>query len=143
MVSAPVIAKERDIAVTEANRENCGSFQSMIKVTITTEAQTRAVAGTLFGVDRPRIVEIRDIPIDAELGPHMLYIVNEDRPGFIGALGTTLGDAGINIATFHLGRSAPGGDAISLIEVDGDVGEDVVNTVKALPQVKRAAALVF
>ena len=143
MVSAPVIAKERDIAVTEANRENCGSFQSMIKVTITTEAQTRAVAGTLFGVDRPRIVEIRDIPIDAELGPHMLYIVNEDRPGFIGALGTTLGDAGINIATFHLGRSAPGGDAISLIEVDGDVSEDVVNTVKALPQVKRAAALVF
>ena len=143
MVSAPVIAKERDIAVTEANRENCGSFQSMIKVTITTETQTRAVAGTLFGVDRPRIVEIRDIPIDAELGPHMLYVVNEDRPGFIGALGTTLGDAGINIATFHLGRSAPGGDAISLIEVDGDVGEDVVNTVKALPQVKRAAALVF
>ncbi len=143
MVSAPVVARERDIEVTEANRDHCGGFQTLIKVTVTTEAQTRAVAGTLFGVDRPRIVEIRDIPIDAELGPHMLYIVNEDKPGFIGALGTTLGDAGINIATFHLGRSAPGGDAISLIEVDGDVGEDVVGAVKALPQVKRAAALAF
>ena len=70
-------------------------------------AARRAVAGTLFGGDKPRIVEIKGIQIEAELGRHMLYVTNQDKPGFIGRLGTLLGEAGINIATFHLGRSAP------------------------------------
>ena len=95
-----------------------GNFQTLIRLSVTTERQSRAVAGTLFGGDKPRIVEVKGIAIEAELGPHMLYITNEDKPGFIGRLGTLLGEAGINIATFHLGRSAPGADAVCLIAVD-------------------------
>ena len=75
----------------------------------------------MFSDGRPRLIQIKDINLDAEFAPHMLYVVNEDKPGFIGKLGTLLGDAKVNIANFTLGRSAPGQDAIALIEVDGAV----------------------
>ena len=143
MVSAPAVARERDIEVTESQRDNCGGFQTLMRLIVTTEARTRAVAGTMFGEDRPRLVEINGIPIEAELGAHMVYITNEDKPGLIGALGTALGESGINIATFHLGRSAPGEDAIALIEVDSDVSDEILTKVKALPHVVRAASLAF
>ncbi len=143
MVSAPVIAKERDIKVTEVISSDIEEFQTLIRVTVTTEAQTRAVSGTLFAGDKPRLVEIKGISIDAELGPHMLFITNEDRPGTIGSLGSLLGEADINIATFNLGRSAPNADAIALIEVDEAVPEPIVEKVRALPQLVRAIALKF
>ena len=67
----------------------------------------------MFADGRPRIVKIKGIHMEAEFGPSMLYITNLDKPGFIGRFSSTLGEAGINIATFHLGRDAPGGDAIA------------------------------
>ena len=143
MVSAPVIARERNIDITETIHERATAYQSLIKLTVITEHQTRSVSGTLFASDRPRIVEIKAIPIDAELGPHMLYITNEDKPGLIGALGTALGDAGINIATFQLGRRKEGGDAIALIEVDQEASDGLLEKLRALPLVKQAKALVF
>ena len=73
----------------------------------------------------------------------MIYVTNEDKPGFIGKFAGLLGDAKINIATFHLGRVVAGGDAIALVEVDGAVPQDVLSKVQALPQVKQAKALVF
>ncbi len=129
--------------VTEATRERKGAYQTLIRLTVTTEAQTRSVAGTLVNGDNPRLVDIKGIAMDARLGPNMLFVTNQDKPGFIGALGTTLGDAGINIATFNLGRVAAGEDAIVLIEVDSPVTDEVLEKVKALPQVVRAKALQF
>jgi D-3-phosphoglycerate dehydrogenase len=73
----------------------------------------------------------------------MLYVTNQDRPGFIGRFGTTLAEAGINIATFHLGRDKPGGDAICLVGLDGPVPEAVLAAVRALPLVVRAVPLAF
>ena len=143
MVNAPTIAKERDIDITEVKHESTGAYQTFIKLTVTTEHQTRSVAGTLFAGDRPRIVQIKEIEIEAELGPNMLYITNHDKPGFIGALGTTLGEAGINIATFHLGRNNAGGDAIALIAVDEAPSEEVLQKVCELPQVVQVKALHF
>ena len=143
MVSAPAIAKERGIDVTEVTRERKGGYQTCVRLIVTTEAQTRSVSGTLINGDASRIVEIKGIAMDAELGPHMLFVTNQDKPGFIGALGTTLGDAGINIATFNLGRNAPGGDAIVLIEVDEPVPDAVLEKVRTLPHVVRAKALSF
>ena len=143
IINAPIIAKERNIAVSEITHDRAGGYQTLVRLTVTTEARSRSVAGTLFGDDRPRIVEIQGIPIDAELGPHMLYVTNRDKPGLVGALGTTLGAAGINIATFSLGRTGPGGDAISLIQVDEPVPEDVVARVRGLANVVQAKALNF
>ncbi|MGF1611062.1 MAG: phosphoglycerate dehydrogenase [Kiloniellales bacterium] len=143
MVNAPTIARERNIDVSEVKHDRDCDYQSLIRLTVRTERQTRSVAGTLFGHSKPRFVEVKGIPIEAELGAHMLYITNEDKPGLIGALGTLLGDAGVNIATFHLGRAAPGEDAIALIELDEAIPPQVLEKVRGLPLIKQAMPLKF
>jgi D-3-phosphoglycerate dehydrogenase len=143
VVSAPVVAKERGIVVEEVTREGDCDYESLITVTVETERQSRKVSGTVFADGRPRIVNIKGIRMDAEFGPSMIYITNLDKPGFIGSFSGTLGDAGINIATFHVGREAPGGDAIALIEIDGELPDAVLEKVKALPQVQSAKTLKF
>ncbi len=143
MVNAPVIARERNIDVAEIKHERDCDFQTLIRVSVTTERGDRAVAGTLFGGHRPRLVEIKGIEIEAELAAHMLYITNEDKPGFIGALGMALGEAGVNIATFHLGRAERGGDAIALLELDAALEPSVIETLKALPSIKQVQQLHF
>jgi D-3-phosphoglycerate dehydrogenase / 2-oxoglutarate reductase len=143
VVSAPLVAKERGIVVEETTREMAGDYESLITITITSERQTRHVSGTVFADGRPRIVNIKGIRMDAEFGPSMIYITNLDKPGFIGTFSGTLGEAGINIATFHVGREKPGGDAIALIEIDGELPADVLAKVRALPQVQQARQLKF
>jgi len=97
----------------------------------------------VFSNNRPRLIQIKEIDMDAEFAPHMLYITNEDKPGFIGKLGTLLGDAGVNIANFNLGRSAPGADAIALLQVDEPVAQEVLAEIQKLPLVKQVRALAF
>jgi D-3-phosphoglycerate dehydrogenase len=143
VVSAPHVAKERGIVVEEVTREGDCDYESLITVTVETERQSRKVSGTVFADGRPRIVNIKGIRMDAEFGPSMIYITNLDKPGFIGSFSGMLGDAGINIATFHVGREAPGGNAIALIEIDGELPEAVLDKVKALPQVQSARPLKF
>jgi len=142
MVNAPAIAKERDVHVREIRSDEAGAFQTLMTLTVTTETQTRSIAGTLFN-DEPRVVHIKGIPIDAKLGPHMLYITNRDKPGLIGALGTTIGNAGVNIATFSLGRAAPGSDAICLIEIDGPPPADLMAKLSHLANVVQAIPMRF
>src|SRR3954470_7032909 len=143
MVNAPVVAKERGIKFSETRRDRQGIYEGYIKIVVTMGDTTRRVAGTVFSDGRPRLIQVKDINLDAEFGPHMLYVVNEDKPGFIGKLGTLLGDAKVNIANFTLGRSAPGQDAIALIEVDGQVPQTVIDALTKLPAVKTAKELVF
>ena len=143
MVNAPHIARERNIAVSETRHERRGDYQSLISLTVTTERRSRSVAGTLFAESRPRLVRIKDIEIEAELGPHMLYITNRDTPGIIGHIGTTLARAGVNIATFHLGRSEQGGDAIALIEIDSEPETGLLDRITALPHVLTVVAMKF
>ena len=143
MVSAPVVARERGIEVSETIHEHPGDYETLIRVTVATERRSRSVAGTLFGGNRPRLVELNEIPVEAELGEHMLYTTNRDKPGVIGQLGQTLGDAGINVATFHLGRTAPGDDAIALIQVDQAIDRELIARITGLPNVTQAKALRF
>ena len=142
MVNAPTIAKERNIHVREVRSGEAGAFQTLITLTVTTQTQTRSIAGTLFN-EEPRVVRIKGIPIDAKLGPNMIYITNEDKPGIIGGVGTIMGDAGVNIATFHLGRSEEGGNAIALIEIDGAPKAGLLDRITALPHVLTAVAMKF
>ncbi len=142
MVNAPSIAKERNIHIREVRSAQAGTFQTLMTLTLQTETQTRSIAGTLFN-DEPRLVKIKGIPIDAKLGPHMLYITNRDKSGLIGALGTLLGDAKINVATFHLGRADKGGDAIALIETDGPTPPDLLEKMTALEHVMQAIPMKF
>ncbi|WP_439816513.1 phosphoglycerate dehydrogenase [Zavarzinia sp. CC-PAN008] len=143
MVNAPIVAKERNIDVAEVKHERSGDYQTLMRVSVTTDKYTRDVAGTLFADSKPRIVGVKGIRVEGELGPHILYVTNRDTPGFIGKLGMTLGNAGINIATFALGRAAPGEDAVSLIEVDQAIPDSVVAQIQALPQVVQVKPLRF
>jgi D-3-phosphoglycerate dehydrogenase len=143
MVNAPVLARQRNIEVTEKSRERADDYLTLIRLTVTTELRERSVAGTLIGGDKPRVVEVEGIAVEANLGNRMLFVRNRDEPGFIGALGQTLGDAGINIGTFHLGRSGKGGDAIALVEVDQKIPQSVLEAVHAIPHVIQADVLSF
>jgi D-3-phosphoglycerate dehydrogenase / 2-oxoglutarate reductase len=143
MVNAPIVCRERNIRVSETRMTAEGDFHTLIRVTLTTERRTRSVAGTLFRGKQPRIVMIEDVPMEAELGANMLFLRNKDKPGFIGNLGRTLGEAGINIATFHLGRTAPGEDAICLVQVDQPLDELLLQQVCTIPDVLQAKLLRF
>ena len=143
MVSAPAVAKERGIVIEETRREQHGAYENYIRLTIITERQERSVAGTVFSDGKPRIIQIKGINMEAELGENMLYITNNDKPGFIGRLGTLLGEHALNIATFNLGRKEAGEDAIALLEIDGDINETVVTEIENLEGVVQAKALHF
>ena len=121
MVSAPLIAKERGIKISTTNQAQTGAFEGYIKATVVTAQRERSVAGTVFSDGKPRFIQIKGINVDAEIGAHMLYTTNRDEPGIIGALGTTMGSHGVNIANFTLGRAEAGGEAIALLYVDESV----------------------
>ena len=143
MVNAPVVAQSRGIAVDEVRQSQRGVFETYIRLTVRTERQERSVAGTVFSDGKPRLIQIKGIDMEASFGPDMLYITNRDRPGFIGRLGTLLGAEEVNIATFNLGRAAVGEEAIALIEVDGTIGDTVLEKVKKLEGVVQVKRLHF
>ena len=143
MVNAPLAARDHGIDVAETVHDRDSEYQTLVRVTVETEQLTRSVAGTLFAGSRPRIVEIKGIKVEADFAPHRLYVTNQDKPGFIGRFGATLAGAGINIATFHLGRATRGGDAICLVSVDEKVPEDVLAMVRTLPLVVQATSIAF
>ncbi|UUL81614.1 phosphoglycerate dehydrogenase [Sphingomonas qomolangmaensis] len=143
MVNAPVLAKERGMEVREVRTEREGDYHTLLRVSVKTDAGERSVAGTLFGDQAPRLVELFGIKVEADLAGHMLYVVNDDAPGFIGRIGTTLGEAGVNIGTFHLGRRDAGGEAVLLLSVDEPVTAELIANVRALPGVRTVMALRF
>jgi D-3-phosphoglycerate dehydrogenase / 2-oxoglutarate reductase len=143
MVNAAAIAKDKGVVIEETTRESQGDVESRIKIFVEAEDMTRHAAGTVMSDGVPRIVEIRDIKIEAAFAPHMIYVRNSDKPGFIGAFGSLLGGAGVNVATFNLGRDKQGGDAICYVAVDDQVSDDLLSRIEAIPQVKRARRLAF
>ncbi|MBS7669095.1 phosphoglycerate dehydrogenase [Croceicoccus gelatinilyticus] len=143
MVNAPFLAKERGMEVREIRNEREGAYSTLIRIKVDTDAGERTVAGTLFGKSQPRLVDIFGIGIEADLDGNMLYIVNEDAPGFIGRIGSLLGEAGINIGTFHLGRRETGGEAVLLLSVDQEIPQEVLKAACDCPGVKTVKALTF
>ena len=121
MVSAPVVAAERGIQISTTNQAKSGAFEGYIKLTVVTKNLERSIGGTVFSDGKPRFIQIKGINIDAEIGRHMLYTTNNDVPGIIGSLGQTMGEHGVNIANFTLGRANAGGEAIALLYVDEPV----------------------
>ena len=143
VVSAPTVAKERGVVIDEVTRAAEGDYESLITLTVETEGQQRSISGTVFHDGKPRIVSVKGIKTDAEFALNMIYVSNEDKPGFIGRFASILGNAGINIATLALGRDREGGSAISLITVDSDIPENVLGQIGMLPEVKQVNMLKF
>lgn len=143
MVSAPIMAKERGIVLSEVRRDKSGVFDGYIRLNVTTRTKTRSIAGTCFSDGKPRFIQIKGINLDAEVGEHMLYTTNADAPGIIGLLGTVCGTNGVNIANFQLGRNRPGGDAIALLYLDAPFPEKVLEEVRSHPAIESAKPLQF
>ena len=143
MVSAPVIAEERGIKISTTNQNKSGVFDAYIKVTVVTETRERSVAGTVFSDGKPRFIQIKGINVDAEIGRHMLYTTNDDVPGIIGVLGSTMGKNNVNIANFTLGRASEGGQAIALLYVDVPVSDVVLAELQATGKFNQVSHLEF
>ena len=143
MVSAVTTAKDRGIVVEETKRGQEGAYESYVRLTVKSDDYERSVAGTVFSDGRPRIIQVRDINMEFEVAPHMLFIRNADKPGFIGKFGSLMGEQNVNIATLNLGRDKPGGDAICLVAVDEAISDAVLAKVEELPMVVRANRLQF
>jgi D-3-phosphoglycerate dehydrogenase len=142
VVSAPALLKERGATLTESTRDASPTYDSLIRVKVKTGGGWRTLAGAVIA-GQPRIVEVKGMALEAPFHPATLYINNSDKPGFIGALGTMLGDAGVNIATFHLGRQAAGAEAIALVGVDEAPTRPVLEKIAGLPQVRYVKLLRF
>lgn len=143
MVNALSIAKDRDINVIESKHESDGDYNTLVSVKVVTDKGDFGVEGTLFADRRPRIVQVEDIRLEGELSENMIFAVNDDQPGFIGALGTMLGEGGLNVATFNLGRHNEGGRAIALVAVDQAASPEVIAKIATLNQVRRVKSLTF
>ncbi len=130
MVSAEVMAKERGFLISTTTQSQSGVFDAYIKIAVVTSSRTRTVAGTVFSDGRPRFIQIKGIYVDAEVRRNMLYTTNQDVPGIIGALGTILGDNGVNIGNFSLGRSGEGGDAIALLSLDSPPSAEALIAIR-------------
>ncbi|AEI38322.1 MAG: phosphoglycerate dehydrogenase [Zymomonas mobilis subsp. pomaceae] len=144
MVNAPFLARERDLDVREIRHDRKGAYNTLVRVTVKDDqGQEKSVAGTLFGRDGARLVDIFGIKVEANLSGDMLYIVNDDTPGFIGRLGSLLGKAGVNIGTFHLGRRSTGGEAVLLLSVDSPVTAGKMAKVAELAGVRQVKSLHF
>jgi len=136
------VAKERGITISESKQDDSPIYESLVRITVTTTLGKRSFAGSVLA-GTPRVVEVKGMDLDAPFGPTMLYVNNLDKPGFIGNLGALLSDAGVNIATFNLGRVSAGEDAIALVGVDQDPGDALLTKIRALPHVKEARTLRF
>jgi D-3-phosphoglycerate dehydrogenase len=142
MVSAPVVLKQKGTPLTESRRDGSPRFGSLIRIKVLTGGRWRTVGGTVIG-STPKIIEVKGLSLEADFHPVMLFVNNQDKPGFVGALGTRLGEREINIATFHMGREAPGGDAVTIVGVDQVVPDDILAQLRGLPQVRYAKVLRF
>ena len=143
VISAPGIARERGIAIDEVLRDADADYESLVTLEFSSAGVEHRLEGTVFHDGRPRIVRIDDVKIDAPFAPRMLYFQNEDKPGIIAGLAGAIGDAGLNIATFALGRDKVGGNAVSLIEIDGDLPHPVQARIGRVPGVKAMKSLRF
>ena len=142
MVNAPLVAEERGIEVISQTKEKAGDYQTLIRITVETDCRERSVAGTIFA-GKSRLTEVKGIKLEAGIGQYMLYVTNDDKPGFIGSLGTAIGKHGINIANFHLGRDPENGEAIALLDVDSVVGSEIIEELTKLDDVRQVKFLKF
>lgn len=143
MVNAPDMARSNGIAVQSVLNDDQDRFDATVNLVIKTARGAHNIKATLFG-GHPRIVDIDGVAIDAAITPHMIFIRNKDQPGMIGALGTVLADASVNIADFRLGRmQGQGSTAIALVSIDSALSDDVLLRVRAVPQIEVAKRLGF
>lgn len=134
-INAIDVARERGIDVSEVQSNQKGEFVNLLNVEITTDKETFTVWGTLSANQQPRIVRVNNVYVETNPNGYMLFINNNDKPGIVGGVGTILAENNVNIASITLGREAAGKLAISVVNVDSDVSQTVIEKIKHMPNI--------
>jgi D-3-phosphoglycerate dehydrogenase len=134
-INAPVVARDRGIRVIESKSSEAKDYTSMISLSIKTSEEKSYSAGTIFGRQDLRIVRINQFTVEVIPEGHMLVVYNNDKPGVIGNLGTTLGNNNVNIARLHLSREQVDQKALVVLSTDTMVSEDVIGKLRSLPNI--------
>ncbi len=129
-VNAPVVAKDRGIKVVESKSDTCENFNNLMEIKVVSGEDENSLAGTIFGKTEPRLVRINNFTLEAVPEGHMLLIYNEDRPGVIGRIGTTLGESGINIARMQVGQDPGHNRNVILLTIDESAPSEVLERLK-------------
>jgi len=141
MVNAPVLARELGIKVEEVKSSEATDFATLVACEIETVEGTTTVAGSLFNLTQPRIVSIGGFEVEAVPEGNILLLENGDRPGLIGEIGQVLGAAGVNIARMTFGRADAGGDALTILNLDSEPDQAVIDKVAAIDGISSVTAL--
>ena len=131
IVNAELLLRERGIELVEDKRLGRGAFASLIRAKLSTRDGSCVVAGTLFGENMPRLVQLGENQLEAFLDGNLLIFQHQDIPGIIGAVGSICGHHGVNIAQMAVGRAAPGGAAIGILNLDTSPSEETVREILA------------
>ncbi len=134
-VNAMILAKERGLKIEETKESAMGAFSSLLCLTLKTDKGETSLSGTLFNKTDPRIVKLNSFDIEILPSENMLIFSNIDKPGVIGNIGFTLGNNNINIASMQFGREKPGGNAVSVVSIDSSVTKELLEQLRALPNV--------
>jgi D-3-phosphoglycerate dehydrogenase len=141
-VNAPLIAKEKGMSITETKNEDIKDFANSINIKVTTKKDVHTVSGSLFTSIGERITNVDGFAVDAVPAGSLLIFPNEDKPGIVGRVGVFLGEHKINIAGMEVGRDKVGGNAIMLINVDGDISKDMLSKISKIDGIRAEARLV-
>ena len=141
LVNAELLLRQRGIKLSEESRTDMGSFRSSMTAEVTTDHAQRRAAGTLFGQVMPRLVALDDFRLEAYLDGYLLVFRHRDVPGIIGAVGTIFGRHGVNIAQMAVGRATPGGEAVGVLNLDGEPSPDALAEVRQLPAITSATVV--
>lgn len=141
LVNAEVVLKQRGIRLTEESRSEMGSFRSSMTAEVTYENGQHKAAGTIFGQHMPRLVSLDDRRLEAYLDGRMLIFRHHDVPGIIGAVGTIFGRHNVNIAQMAVGRDAPGGEAVGVLNLDMEPSPEALAEVRQLPAITSATVI--
>jgi len=143
-VNAPIIAKERGIKVTESKTSKSGDFTNLLSIRVKTSEGENELAGTVFGKNEARLVQLNDFRLEALPEGPMLFVYNKDVPGVIGSLGVTLGKSGVNIARMTVGLEEKQGDDpqnVILLNTNSLVDDTLLDEVAALDHIDNAMVL--
>lgn len=142
-VNALLLAKDRGYEITQSTTEKAEDYSSLVRVTVETDKGKHSIAGTVTGKKDLRITELDGKDTDFIPEGSMIWLDHEDKPGMVGRLGTILADNSINIAGLYVGRQAPGGSAVAMVNVDNEVPEKVLNDLKGIPHIKNLKFVKF
>jgi D-3-phosphoglycerate dehydrogenase len=134
-VNAPVVAKSRAVKIKETKTGEGGDFTSLLVITVKGDGGENTVQGTLFGKKEPRLIKVNNIYLEADLKGHVLFVYNYDKPGVIASIANVFYIRGINIGGMHFGRESVGGLAISLLDLDKDIEDNVIREIQSLPNI--------